>query len=169
MQTPIGKISRAEVGARIFEKRIERHITMDELAKLISVSSKSKVDEWERGRLLPDKNTLMRIAYVLHTSFDYLAFGNKDSFKLSKVKSVEDANPAKYKTDLSQVFARNLRVMMAERKIRNSQMYERTGIARSTLFSIEEGKTKMIRFDTVEKISKFLGIEPYLLFQEHRI
>lgn len=67
--------------------------------------------------------------------------------------------------DLQEKFARNLRVMLAEMQIKKSDIHRKTGISRNTITNVASGKSKMIKFDTIEQIAKALKIEPYELFK----
>lgn len=67
--------------------------------------------------------------------------------------------------NLQERFARNLRVMLAERQIKKSDIHNRTGISKNTLAHVDSGKSKMIQFKTIEQIAKALEIEPYELFK----
>lgn len=53
-----------------------------------------------------------------------------------------------------------LRILMAERGLKVSDISERTGISRSTLTLIRDNKTKMIRLDTLNTLLKFFNVTP---------
>lgn len=67
--------------------------------------------------------------------------------------------------NLQEKFARNFRVMLAERQMKKNDIHNKTGIAKSTLSNVAKGKTKGIQFETIEQIAKALEIEPYELFK----
>ena len=69
------------------------------------------------------------------------------------------------KENLNEVVARNFRVMLAERRLKISDIYEEAKLSRNTLTSLKNGKLKGIQFETIEKVSKVLEIEPYELFK----
>ena len=69
------------------------------------------------------------------------------------------------KENLNEVVARNFRVMLAERRLKISDIYEEAELSRNTLTSLKNGKLKGIQFETIEKVSKVLEIEPYELFK----
>lgn len=58
----------------------------------------------------------------------------------------------------------NLKVKLAENNIRISKIANDTGISRTTLTALSEGHTKGIQFDTLNKICRYLKIEPAELF-----
>lgn len=58
----------------------------------------------------------------------------------------------------------NLKVKLAENNIRISKIANDTGISRTTLTGLTEGHTKGIQFDTLDKICRYLKIEPADLF-----
>lgn len=60
--------------------------------------------------------------------------------------------------ELNKIVARNLRVEMALRKIKATEMSLDTGIARSTISKICQAKVKSVRFGTLEDICRYLGI-----------
>ncbi|PCF86506.1 helix-turn-helix domain-containing protein [Staphylococcus intermedius] len=53
-----------------------------------------------------------------------------------------------------------LSVLMAERGLKISDLYEETGISKTTLMAIAENTGKGIQFDTVDKLCNFLGVTP---------
>ncbi|MGX4686331.1 helix-turn-helix domain-containing protein [Vagococcus sp. JNUCC 83] len=69
------------------------------------------------------------------------------------------------KEDLNETVAKNFRVMLAERRLKISDIYEEAELSRNTLTSLKNGKLKGIQFETIEKVSKVLEIEPYELFK----
>lgn len=53
----------------------------------------------------------------------------------------------------------NLAVLMAERGLKISDVYEDTGISKTTLMALAENTGKGVQFDTVDKLCNYLGIE----------
>lgn len=53
-----------------------------------------------------------------------------------------------------------LSVLMAERGLKISDLYEETGISKTTLMAIAENNGKGVQFDTVDKLCNFLGVTP---------
>lgn len=53
-----------------------------------------------------------------------------------------------------------LSVLMAERGLKISDLYEETGISKTTLMAIAENSGKGVQFDTVDKLCNFLGVTP---------
>lgn len=54
----------------------------------------------------------------------------------------------------------NLAVLMAERGLKISDLYEATGISKTTLMAISENTGKGIQYDTIDKLCNFLNISP---------
>ncbi|UDM79570.1 helix-turn-helix domain-containing protein [Vagococcus fluvialis] len=69
------------------------------------------------------------------------------------------------KENLSEVFAKNFRILLAESKTSKTFISDKTGISRTTLTNISSGNSKMIQFESIEKIAEALNIEPYELFK----
>ncbi|MDI1899334.1 helix-turn-helix transcriptional regulator, partial [Staphylococcus aureus] len=57
-----------------------------------------------------------------------------------------------------------LSVLMAERGLKISDLYEETGISKTTLMAIAENSGKGVQFDTVDKLCNFLGVTPCEFF-----
>jgi putative transcriptional regulator len=57
-----------------------------------------------------------------------------------------------------------LSVLMAERGLKISDLYEETGISKTTLMAIAENTGKGVQFDTVDKLCNFLGVTPCEFF-----
>ncbi|MDK8176496.1 helix-turn-helix transcriptional regulator [Staphylococcus simulans] len=53
-----------------------------------------------------------------------------------------------------------LSVLMAERGLKIADLYEETGISKTTLMAIAENTGKGVQFDTVDKLCNFLGVTP---------
>ncbi|MCQ2485121.1 MAG: XRE family transcriptional regulator [Clostridia bacterium] len=64
----------------IKELRLKRGITQSELAELCSVHQ-TAVSQWEKGRTLPDKQTLVRLSDIFNVSVDLLMGKNETSKK----------------------------------------------------------------------------------------
>lgn len=56
---------------RIREKRLEQHLTQEELGKLLNVS-KVSVCHWEKGIKRPSSKNLIQLSKVLNTPLEYL-------------------------------------------------------------------------------------------------
>ena len=67
--------------------------------------------------------------------------------------------------NLQENVARNFRVMLAERRIKKSELSKVTGLSRNTLTTLSSGNAKMIQFETIEKVAKAIDVEPYELFE----
>lgn len=58
----------------------------------------------------------------------------------------------------------NLKVKLAENRLKISKVYNDTGISRSTLTSLSENQSKGIQFDTLNTLCNYLKISPGDLF-----
>jgi len=70
---------------RIKEKRLEQHLTQEELGKLLNVS-KVSVCHWEKGIKRPSSKNLIQLSKVLNTPLEYL-IGNDTYVIASKDES----------------------------------------------------------------------------------
>ena len=67
---------------------------------------------------------------------------------------------------LSELFAINLRVAMAQRNIKTGRLYELSGVAKTTIMSLEYGHNKEVQLETITKLANALEIEPQELFKD---
>lgn len=68
--------------------------------------------------------------------------------------------------NLSRVFARNLRVMMAMLNIKASKLHEMTGISISTINNLSNGnRAKGVKFSTIDKLASAFSCTPGDLFE----
>ena len=68
--------------------------------------------------------------------------------------------------NLSRLFARNLRVMMAMLNIKASKLHEMTGISISTINNLSNGnRAKGIKFSTIDKLASAFSCTPGYLFE----
>ncbi|KAB2278194.1 helix-turn-helix transcriptional regulator [Staphylococcus epidermidis] len=58
-----------------------------------------------------------------------------------------------------------LSVLMAERGLKIADLYEETGISKTTLMAITENNGKGVQYDTVDKLCNFLGVTPCEFFE----
>lgn len=58
-----------------------------------------------------------------------------------------------------------LSILMAERGLKISDIYEETGISKTTLMAVSENSGKGVQFDTVDKLCNFLGVTPCEFFE----
>lgn len=77
-----------DLGLRIKHCRKTQNLTQEALAELVDISP-HYLYEIERGMKCASLATLVDIATALHTSMDYLLFGNQDSFAYSYVYTDE--------------------------------------------------------------------------------
>lgn len=54
----------------------------------------------------------------------------------------------------------NLAVLMAERGLKIADVYNDTGISKTTLMALSENKGKGIQFETIDKLCNYLNISP---------
>lgn len=57
-----------------------------------------------------------------------------------------------------------LSILMAERGLKISELYEETGISKTTLMAIAENSGKGVQFETVDKLCNYLGVTPCEFF-----
>ncbi|MGJ4998051.1 helix-turn-helix domain-containing protein [Bradyrhizobium sp. HKCCYLS3077] len=53
-----------------------------------------------------------------------------------------------------------LGVMLAERNVKSKDLAEYVGITEANLSLLKQGKVKGVRFETLERICRFLGCQP---------
>lgn len=53
-----------------------------------------------------------------------------------------------------------LAVMLAERQVKSKDLAEYVGITEANLSLLKQGKVKGVRFDTIERICRFLKCQP---------
>ncbi|MGW7931519.1 helix-turn-helix domain-containing protein [Staphylococcus xylosus] len=53
-----------------------------------------------------------------------------------------------------------LSLLMAERGLKISDLYEETGISKTTLMALAENSGKGVQFDTIDKLCNYLGVTP---------
>lgn len=58
----------------------------------------------------------------------------------------------------------NLAVLMAERGLKIADVYNDTGISKTTLMALSENKGKGIQFETIDKLCNYLNISPQDFF-----
>ena len=69
------KIDKKEVGRRIRQIRISKFCTLEEFGKLFK-ASKSNVSEWEKGKVLPNKERQKKLAELGRITVNELLYGN---------------------------------------------------------------------------------------------
>lgn len=60
-----------EIGERLKQLRLEKHLRQDQVARLVNVE-KSSISMYENGLRQPSYQTLVRLATVFNVSTDYL-------------------------------------------------------------------------------------------------
>lgn len=66
---------------------------------------------------------------------------------------------------LQQVFATNFRILLAERNLKITNASNATGLSRTTLTAIAQGRQTMVKFETIEKLAKYLNVESAEFFK----
>lgn len=74
------EINKQQVGQRIKQLRTTATISMATLASSIDVASKSTINDWEKGRTLPNPERLTKLATYFHVSVNYLRYGNLNDY-----------------------------------------------------------------------------------------
>lgn len=67
--------------------------------------------------------------------------------------------------NLSEIFARNLRVRMATLSFKTSDLYKMTGTSKTTIMALEYGKNKGAMFETIGKLAVALECKPEDFFK----
>lgn len=60
----------------------------------------------------------------------------------------------------------DLKTLMQEQNLSIQDVYEGTGISRNTISQLYNGKSKGIQFETLSKLSDFLGVDPAYMFYD---
>lgn len=66
--------------------------------------------------------------------------------------------------DSNEVLSTNIKIYMVKSKKNITKLSKETGVARSTLTTLTKGQSKMIKFETLDKISKGLNVTVDQLF-----
>lgn len=65
---------------------------------------------------------------------------------------------------LSEVFATNVRLRMAQLGLKTSDLYRRSGISKTTIMALCSGKGKGVQFSTIARLAKALYCQPEQFF-----
>lgn len=92
------------LGQRIKEKRIQNHLTQEQLGEMCNLST-AHIGHIERGTRIPSVDVLFQIAQALNVSIDYLIFDSVSNNNiLSSIDSMlKDNNPEKVNKFLNAV------------------------------------------------------------------
>lgn len=82
---------------RIREKRVENHMTQEELGKLLNVS-KVSVCHWEKGIKRPSSKNLIQLSKILNTPLEYLI--GSDDYVVSSTDNSYGIMMAKEEIDI---------------------------------------------------------------------
>ncbi|MGO2657615.1 MAG: helix-turn-helix domain-containing protein [Lactococcus lactis] len=72
-------INAKSVGSRINDIRLSLGLSMEQFGKLFN-TSKGTVNNWEKGRNLPNKENLLKIANLGDTTIEYILHGTMDEY-----------------------------------------------------------------------------------------
>ncbi|HFI0790324.1 TPA: helix-turn-helix domain-containing protein [Streptococcus suis] len=83
------EIDNVAVGSRIKSIRLDKGATMEEFGKAFN-TSKGTVNNWEKGRNLPNKENLLKIAKIGNISVEQLLYGSsgKSYYNWDRVKEM---------------------------------------------------------------------------------
>jgi len=65
---------------------------------------------------------------------------------------------------IEKIVGMNFRIFMAVKNVDIADIYEATGIAKTTLYSFKKGEMKGIQFSTLEKLSKYFDVDVHEFF-----
>lgn len=68
--------------------------------------------------------------------------------------------------NLSEIFAINVKTRLAAINLSKADLATKVTVSRNTINHLTSGKAKMIRFESIEEITKTLKCEPQQLFDE---
>lgn len=90
------KINLFESGARIKQIRTKHHYSMNEFAKILDSKSTSSVNDWEKGRNLPNKQRLEKIALLGSTTVEWIKYGDFSNYVSQLTSEIEAKVLKKY-------------------------------------------------------------------------
>lgn len=67
------------IGDRLKELRFKKGLSMDEMAKIIGVSSSSVISRYENKQTKPKEKNIIKYADYFNVSVDWLKYGDKKS------------------------------------------------------------------------------------------
>lgn len=81
------KMDPKKIGYRIHELRKQNNMSMDALAKELNLAGKSTINNWERGRSVPNINTLNNLATFFNVDLNYLRYGTLKGYIIDLISS----------------------------------------------------------------------------------
>lgn len=69
--------------------------------------------------------------------------------------------------NLSEVFARNVKLRLTAVNLTKTDLANMTNVSRNTITNLTSGKSKMARFESIDEIARALKCEPQQLFDEN--
>ncbi|HDN3444317.1 TPA: helix-turn-helix transcriptional regulator [Staphylococcus aureus] len=66
--------------------------------------------------------------------------------------------------ELNEVFATNLRIIMARDNVSVQDLHEETGISKTTIIAYRKGRNKAVNLIAVDKLADVLGVDVSELF-----
>lgn len=88
-------MDKLQIGQRIQGLRQQNNLSMEELASKVGASGKSTVNEWEKGRSIPNKKYLAKLSNFFNISENYLKHGTFEDYVKSVIISTADKNTKK--------------------------------------------------------------------------
>lgn len=70
------------------------------------------------------------------------------------------------KISISKLFAKKLRVRMAELNISATDLSNKINVSRNTINYCRSGKARMVKFETIAELCKGLYVQPDYFFKE---
>lgn len=83
------EINLFEVGNRIKQIREKHGYTMADLGRLVDSKSTSSVNDWEKGRNLPNKQRLEKIALLGSTTVEWIKYGDFSDYVYRLTQDIE--------------------------------------------------------------------------------
>ncbi|TPR26464.1 XRE family transcriptional regulator [Apilactobacillus micheneri] len=81
------QIDKKKVGLRLSSLRKENNLSMDDLAKAISVAGRSTINGWEKGRSLPTNTFIEKLANFFEVPVDFIKYGSLKEFTMNLLKT----------------------------------------------------------------------------------
>ncbi len=165
-----------EVGNRIREQREAKGISQDELAQKVFVSRQT-VSNWERGKTLPDVQSLLLLSNLFDVSVDTLVRGDEETM----AKEIENYELERYKIKVSVglsvalilLGAVMLSIMVAQGIGLESPLYKLAlgiMVAGGATSFVAERIENRYDIETMREVQAFLqGAEPEQIERERRM
>lgn len=142
-----------DVGQRIRARRLELHLSQDELAKLAGYKSRSSINKIEQGKTDIPQTKIRDIAAALSTTVAYI-IGSEPNVSISSTASASIK-----KKEIG------LRIMSARESanLTKKDLAKKVHVADSTIMRYEKGQINKIKIPIIESISHALEVNPLWL------